>query len=96
MILTALSHRSCVGLGEISLHHCATTSIRPTPAVDLGVPIMVHAQEVEEDTERSQHLSSAPHSLLHHSASASSGNFPISTSMHRMSNLLSHLNNVHL
>ncbi len=30
----------------------ATTGIRPTLAVDLGVPITVHAQEAEEDTER--------------------------------------------
>ncbi|PBK79876.1 hypothetical protein ARMGADRAFT_102485 [Armillaria gallica] len=37
-----------------------------------------------------------PHSLLHHSASASSNNFQISTSMHRTSNLPSYLNNVRL
>ncbi len=44
----------------------------------------------------SQHLSAALHSLLHHSASASSSNFQISTSMHRTSNLPSYLNNVRL
>ncbi|KAK0440854.1 hypothetical protein EV421DRAFT_1815359 [Armillaria borealis] len=44
-------------------------------AVDRGIPITVHTREAEEDTDRITNeimRGPIPHSLLHHSASASS------------------------
>ncbi|KAK0199546.1 hypothetical protein DFS33DRAFT_1388510 [Desarmillaria ectypa] len=61
-ILTALSHPSCVGLGEIGLDYHYTLSPPDVQqrvfaqqlriAVDRGIPITVHTREAEEDTER--------------------------------------------
>ncbi|KAK0438372.1 hypothetical protein EV421DRAFT_2010654 [Armillaria borealis] len=61
-ILTALSHPSCVGLGEIGLDYHYTLSPPDVQqrvfaqqlriAVDRGIPITVHTREAEEDTEK--------------------------------------------
>ncbi len=76
-IIMVLLHSSCVGLDEIGLDYHYTLSLPDVQqwvfaqqlqiAVDHGIPITVHIQEAEEDTERIMTIcaTTGPHSLLH-------------------------------